>query len=127
MRAFHRKKPVQHVARSFLVELLNFRIDMQTVKLMIRELELSDENNPVEKWKNVFSLILTAIHIYDKPRTVANFTSGRSYLKLPLNLGKNFLMQIEIKNSWTTYVEEKFLFMIADKNRKEELWVTTIN
>ena len=83
--------------------MINFRIDMQTVKLMIRELDVNDENNPYEKWKNVFILLTTTIDIYDKPREVVNFYSSKSYIKMPLNAGRNFLLKVEIKNSWKTY------------------------
>ena len=47
LRTFHRKKIFQPLAFKLLVEMLNFRIDMQTVKLMIRELDVNDENDPL--------------------------------------------------------------------------------
>ena len=36
LRTFHRRKETQESSRKLLVEMINFRIDMQTVKLIIR-------------------------------------------------------------------------------------------
>ena len=36
------------------------------------------------------------------------------------------MLEIKVKNSWKIYEEEKYLLMIQDKNRKEELWLTSI-
>jgi len=74
--------------------MVNTRIDMQTVKLIIRELEVHNESDPLNKWKNVFRLLQLALKVYDKPRIVATFLNDNSYIKIPLNAGKNFLLQI---------------------------------
>ena len=75
----------------------------------------------------MFSMLYTSLEIYDKPRNVVMFTTGKSFIRMPLKTGKNFILEIELKNDWKTYDEEKFLVMIQDKVRKEELWITTIN
>ena len=86
LRTFHRKKTFQPLAKKILVEMINFRIDMQTVKLIIRELDVKDENNPVEKWHNIFTLLYVSMQIYDKPRNIASFITGKSYMKMPLKV-----------------------------------------
>jgi hypothetical protein len=57
-------------------------------------LEVNNESDPLNKWKNVFGLLQLALKVYDKPRTVAAFLTDSSYIKIPLNAGKNFLLQI---------------------------------
>ena len=42
----------------------------------------------------MFSMLYTSLEIYDKPRNVVMFTTGKSYIRMPLKAGKNFMLEI---------------------------------
>ena len=44
--------------------MINFKIDMQAVKLMIKELEITNEVDPAEKWKQIFALMNFTLSVY---------------------------------------------------------------
>ena len=50
-------------------------------------------------------MLYTSLEIYDKPRNVVMFTTGKSFIRMPLKTGKNFILEIELKNDWKTYDE----------------------
>lgn len=103
LRTFHRNPFLEPISKRILIQMLNFRIDMQTVKLMIRELEINSDSNPVQKWKQIFSLLEITIKIYDKPKIAHIFASTKAFFRAPIEVPKNFQVKILLKNSWKTY------------------------
>lgn len=78
--------------------MVSFKLDLQTMKLLIRELEITSEEKPLKKWREIFQIMTIALKIYDTPKECLTFLTPKSFIKYPLQ-HPNFLIELEVKTS----------------------------
>jgi hypothetical protein len=90
-------------------------------------LEVTNEERPVDKWRSIFEIMSIVLRIYQDTRESLVFLSKKSFFRTAISYRHQFFIEVELKNCQKTFKEEKMLFMVQDKNRNNELWVTVRN
>ncbi len=114
---------LKEVCLKIITEMVSFKLDLQTMKLLVRQLEITNQSRPLKKWKDIFQIMSLALKIYDTPKQCLSFLSTKSYIKYSLNSSSSFLIEIEIKATSYLSNDEKMLFMIQDKQRTQQMWI----
>ena len=112
--------------RDFLVHMIKFKLDLQGVKVIVRQFEIVGDEKPADRWGRVFDLLGVAMDLYETTKTTLVFHSPKSFYRVPLS-GKQIRVDVEVRTTMRTSKDERMLFAVEDKNKTQQLWVTLRN
>ena len=65
--------------------MIKFKLDLQGVKMIIRQFEIVGDEKPSDRWGKVFDLLAVAISLYETSKTILMFHSSKSFYRIPLH------------------------------------------
>lgn len=99
------------------------------VRQLVKKLQITNVNQAVSQWKNVFVLMNLLLKSYPKSKAIIQFNDEKSHVSKSFSpsIKFPFTILLNAKGESVPFKEEKILIQLIDSNSKQKIIITMRN